>query len=93
MSKYATTQTFGGHLAAVGMTVVLSQPRHDKKPGTCLRAGMIVAVSSTTDTPWVMDLKHPELCSKDVRFVSTNTEAQINDMPPHTWTWPLYLNL
>jgi len=96
-ARYATEQEFGGRKARVGDTVIICCPRHDiccprhdEKPGTCLRAGMVVAVSSTNDRPWIVDVMHvangPTLM---MDFHETFTEGQIESMPVDAWTWPL----
>lgn len=87
-ATYATRQRFGGRRAKVTDLVVLCCPRHDGKPGTCLRARMVVAISSTTDSPWISDVKHPEQPAKDRIFYDARTQAEIETMPVGTWTWP-----
>ncbi len=91
MSKYPTTRRFPeeiGTRARVTDLVVICCPRHDGKPGTCLRAGLVVAVSSSADVPWILDVKHPEL-SKTRPFCATATPEDVETMPIGSWTWPL----
>jgi hypothetical protein len=89
-ARYATVQKFGDRKATVGAVVVMCCPRHDDKPGTCLRAGMVVAVSSTKDLPWILDVKHPEHGpTTELRFIPTSNETQMENLPLDAWTWPL----
>lgn len=53
MSKYATTQSFGGQRASVGRAVILSRVPHDGRRGVCLVAGTIHAISSSKDMPYI----------------------------------------
>lgn len=95
MSKYATEQKFGGQRASVGRVVVLATDRHDDKSGMCLRAGVILAISSSKDIPYIAahaSLKttvgHILPGDHEWKFVETRTETEVEAMPIGSWTWP-----
>jgi hypothetical protein len=57
MSAYMTKRMFGGQRAHVTGLVLLAMPKHDDSAVVCLRAGIIVAISSRHDRPYIQDLK------------------------------------
>lgn len=56
MSKYMTDQKFAWQRASVGRVVLLAAKKHDGSDGVCLRAGMIIAISSKDDRPYIHDI-------------------------------------
>lgn len=57
MSTYETKRLYGDFRPAVGDRVLVSAPRHDGKPGNCIHAGVVVAISASKDRPFVQDLR------------------------------------
>lgn len=98
MSKYVTDQKFAGQRASVGRVVILAAKKHDGSKGVCLRAGMIIAISSKGDRPYIHDIaagtcdwKEPawtffDLASQPGIPISPIAEAE--SMPIGSWTWP-----
>jgi hypothetical protein len=98
MSKYVTKQYFGGQRASVGRVVVLATDKHDGKPGICLRAGVIRAISSSKDMPYIAahdslnlptTVDHVSPGDHEWKFVETRTEAEVEAMLIGSWTWPV----
>jgi len=108
VSKYATKKTFAGRKARVGDVVVLAARKPGENSscftcqcGTpcwkhdtmCLRAGVVGAISSSQDLPYLRDLKAGEVDKdpKEWTFVETFSEEGIEEMEIGQWTWPLDL--
>lgn len=96
MSKYATTQKFANQRASVGRIVVLAAPSHDDRTKICLRAGIIVAISSRTDRPYIKDLGDSGTTSQEwVHYDAQDAdgchsvEEAMESMPMGCWSWPL----
>lgn len=98
MARYATERSFGGQRASVGRIVLLACASHDDPKKTCLRAGIIIAISSKHDRPYIHDLKtgeadflwevpwkyyDPESRTEETRLTEIET-----CMPIGSWTWP-----
>lgn len=90
MSALATKRAFGGRRACVGDTVVLAASKHDGSPGTCLRAGLVVAVASKDDRPYLFDIRAGTVDwdTPAWAFFIATTEAEVEAMPLGSWTWP-----
>ncbi len=92
MSKYVTTQMFGDRRASVRMAVVVCVAKHNDGLGTCLKAGIIVAISSDRDIPYIRIFQVDDSASyaiTSLEFVETNTVGDIERLPVGTWTWPM----
>jgi hypothetical protein len=94
MASYATVRKFGranrARVARVTDIVLVAMPRHDDKPGICLRAAVIAAVSSSADKPHVLPIgESAEHMSPDMfTFVDTESRQDAEEMPEWSWTWP-----
>jgi hypothetical protein len=95
VSKYATQKTFDGRKARIGDTVVLACPKQVVGMFThvVLRAGIVGAISSSRDIPYLRDLRS-DSGIQDVDperwvFVPTKTEEDIEKLEIGQWTWPL----
>lgn len=90
MSVYETKQKFGRRRARVTDAVVLAADAHDDPMKVCIRAGEVVAISSSTDYPYFIDKGRPERgLSQKWIFKPTRTKEEIEALPMGTWTWPL----
>lgn len=90
MSKFATKQKFGGQVASVCRMVLLAAPSHKDPTKMCLRAGVVLAISSSQDTIYIKDLGSDDatMTSVEWTFVSTGCPADAEAMPIGSWTWP-----
>lgn len=94
MSKYATDQKFAGQRASVGRVVLLAAKKHDGSEGVCLRAGMIIAISSKDDRPYIHDVAAGTCDWKEPAWTFFNVHQSASDeetlalMPIGSWTWP-----
>lgn len=84
--KYATTRTFDGQRARVGMVVVVRDRQLDIVAGIIAR----VDVEYGEDRVVIAELDAPMAEARDsMRFVPTKTESDINALPENAWTWPV----
>lgn len=94
MSKYATEQRFGGQRARVGRAVVIAVKRHDGREGVCLRAGIIFAISSTHDAPYIQNIRAAAVEWSglggviELKYFDAKTEEDLAKMPIGSWCWP-----
>jgi len=102
MSKYATQKTYDGRRARIGDMVILACPKYDMREinyhpapeqKMCLRAGVVGAISSSRDIPYLRDLRagSPDADPEWWVFVATRTEEDIEKLEISQWTWPLDL--
>ena len=101
MAKYATDRLYGGRRATVTDPVVVAVPSHDGSGRVCLRAATIDAVSASEDAPYIrdphtwemrLDATHREVLRNfagELVFVETRTQADVEEVPLGSWTWPL----
>jgi hypothetical protein len=85
--KYATTRTFDGQRARVGMIVVMRDKNFE------LVAAMVVKIDNDYgDERVYVESMERSRSDNDIRllkFVPTKTEADINALPEGSWTWPV----
>ena len=79
--KYASTQTFGGKKAVVGLTVILSDASYDGP-----FPAVIYGVDDTTDLPI---LTYNGQTYDSYSFTATITVGEIEGMAAGSWTWPI----
>lgn len=91
---FATKQRFGGRRATVGARVLLACPRHDSKPGICLVAGLVIAVSASQDRPYILnhrngqtDWEAPAWEFFNVVINEASGLVLLEKMPVGSWTW------
>jgi hypothetical protein len=96
MASYATVRKFGranrARVARVTDAALVAMPRHDDKPGICLRAAVIAAISSSEDKPYVLPMgesvDNMTCFFRELTFVDTETTQDAEEMPEWSWTWP-----
>jgi hypothetical protein len=106
VSKYLTKRDFAGRRARVGDIVVLAARKPGDVRGcftcdcgtpcwihdtSCLRAGIVGAISSSQDLPYLRDLKAGEVDKNpnEWEFVRTSSVDEIEALEIGQWTWPL----
>ncbi len=95
MASYSTIQMFAGRRARVGDIVILAGRSHDGGDKMCLRAGVVVAICSSQDRPFLLDLRNNSVDWVDPawKFVATPSDRSIQlemeALPIGSWTWPV----
>lgn len=92
-TKYFSTRTFGGHMAKVGMVVIVATPCA-WPVGVSVRAGLIDVILED-DTIGIQAIGEKSTWdgyrapSTSLSFVETKTMEDIEAMPSGSWTWPV----
>lgn len=79
---YASEEKFGGQRASVGRAVVLRDDAGDE-----VEAGVVTLIPADRRMTITSSLSGVDF--EDLTFVETKTEAEVDALPPKSWTWPV----
>jgi len=79
---YASEEKFGGQRASVGRTIVLRDGLDED-----VEAGVVTKIRS--DGMINITSSYSGVDYNEFQFVETKTEADVDALPPRSWTWPV----